>query len=135
MQELTRKPRATVRPRNPLKAWFDVRKRSITSWAFALNRLTGIGLTVYLFLHLVVLSTLLRGEEGWDAFVRLARSPYFLAMDVVLIFGMLFHGLNGIRVALVGMGIGARTQRALLWVLILIGAIVLAVAAIRVFTI
>jgi succinate dehydrogenase / fumarate reductase cytochrome b subunit len=135
MQELTTKPGASVRPRNPLKAWFDVRKRSVSSWAFALNRLTGLGLTLYLFLHLIVLSTLLRGEAGWDAFIRLARSPYFLAMDVVLIFGMLFHGLNGIRVTLVGMGISARTQRTLLWVLILICAIVLAAAAIRVYTI
>jgi len=135
MQELTTKPGTTTRPRNPLKAWFDVRKRSVSSWAFALNRLTGLGLTLYLFLHLIVLSTLLRGEAGWDAFVRLARSPYFLAMDVVLLFGMLFHGLNGIRVALVGIGIGARTQRTLLWVLILVCVIVLAVAAIRVYTI
>ena len=135
MQELTTKPGASVRPRNPLKAWFDVRKRSVSSWAFALNRLTGLGLTLYLFLHLIVLSTLLRGEAGWDAFIRLARSPYFLAMDVVLIFGMLFHGLNGIRVTLVGMGISARAQRTLLWVLILICVIVLAAAAIRVYTI
>ena len=64
MQELTTKPGASVRPRNPLKAWFDVRKRSVSSWAFALNRLTGLGLTLYLFLHLIVLSTLLRGEAG-----------------------------------------------------------------------
>lgn len=135
MQEATTQTSSSVRSRNPLKAWFDVRKRAVGSWAFALNRLTGIGLTVYLFLHLAVLTTLLRGEDGWDAFIQLARSPFFLSLDVVLIFGILFHGLNGIRVALVGMGLGARAQRTLFWVLMVIGAVLLAVAGILVFTI
>src|SRR5438552_1322174 len=38
--------------------WFDVRHRKLGMWAYALNRISGIGLVVYLYLHLVVLSTL-----------------------------------------------------------------------------
>lgn len=133
MQEI-RTTQDQVRPKRPLLAWFDVRKRNVGSWAFALNRLTGIGLTVYLFLHLVVLSTLLQGEAGWDQFLAIAKSPWFLALDVVLIFGILFHGLNGVRVALVGMGIGARNHRQLFWVLMAIGMVLLVVSAWLVFT-
>jgi succinate dehydrogenase / fumarate reductase cytochrome b subunit len=124
-----------VRPRNPIKAWFDVRKRNAGSWAFALNRLTGIGLTVYLLLHLIVLSLLLRGEDGWDSFLALARSPWFLALDVILIFGLLYHGLNGIRVALVGMGIAHERQSGLFWAVVVIVLIAVAVSAWRVYTI
>ncbi len=127
--------RNDVRPRRPLRAWFDVRRRHMGSWAFAINRLTGLGLAAYLFLHLAVLSTLLQGEAGWDRFLQLARSPFFLLLDVVLIFGILFHGLNGIRVALVGMGVGARQHRALFWVLMAIGFVLLAYSAWKVFTI
>ena len=76
-----------ARPKSPLRAWFDVRGRSVGTLGFALNRLTAIGLTIYLFLHLAVLSLLLRGPEGWDSFVRIARSPLFLTLDVVLLFG------------------------------------------------
>ncbi|MEJ2747247.1 MAG: succinate dehydrogenase, cytochrome b556 subunit [Anaerolineae bacterium] len=124
-----------VRGKRPLRAWFDVRKKQLGSWAFAINRLTGLGLVLYLFLHLIVLSTLLQGEAGWDSFVKLARSPLFLLLDVILIFGILFHGLNGIRVALVGMGVGARNHRQLFWVLMVIGFILLAISAWMVFTI
>lgn len=124
-----------VRGKRPLRAWFDVRKKQVGSWAFALNRLTGLGLVLYLILHLVVLSILMQGEAGWDAFIKLARSPLFLALDVLLIFGILFHGLNGIRVALVGMGMGARNHRQLFWVLMVIGFILLAISAWVVFTI
>ena len=134
MQEY-RTTRDGVRGERPLQAWFDVRKRNLGSWAFAINRLTGMGLIVYLVLHLIVLSTLLQGEQGWDKFLEIARSPFFLAFDIVLIFGILFHGLNGIRVALIGMGIGAKNHRSLFWVLMFIGAVLLVVSAWKVFTI
>ncbi|MBN1120720.1 MAG: succinate dehydrogenase, cytochrome b556 subunit [Anaerolineae bacterium] len=125
----------TVRPKRPLLAWFDVRSRKLGSWAFALNRLTGLGLVLYLFLHLVILSLLLRGEAGWDAFIKLARSPLFLLMDAVLIFGIIYHGLNGIRVGMVGLGYGVRAQRGLFWTLMVIGAALLVASIWLVFTI
>ena len=124
----------SVRPKRPLRAWFDIRARRVGSWAFALNRLTGLGLTLYLFLHLIILSLLLQGEEGWNEFLKVAKSPLFLALDVVLIFGILFHGLNGIRVGLVGLGVGARNHRTLFWILMVIGLVLLAVSAWMVFT-
>ncbi|MGD2050581.1 MAG: succinate dehydrogenase, cytochrome b556 subunit [Chloroflexota bacterium] len=124
----------TVRPKRPLKSWFDVRTRRMGTWAFALNRLTGIGLSLYLIVHLGVLSLLLQGEEGWNAFIDLARSPFFLTLDVILLFGFLFHGLNGVRVALVGMGIGVDNQRTLFWVLMVVGLVLLLIGAGLIYT-
>ncbi len=123
-----------VRSKRPLKSWFDVRRRRLGSWAFALNRLTGIGLTLYLLIHLGLLSLLLQGEEAWDDFIALARSPFFLTLDVFLLFGILFHGLNGIRLVLVGIGVGIRNQRSMFWVLMVIGFVLLASGAILIFT-
>jgi succinate dehydrogenase / fumarate reductase cytochrome b subunit len=82
--------------------------------AFIVNRLTGLGLVAYLYLHLVVLSMLVRGPDAWDDFVDIALSPPFLALDVVLLAGMLIHAFNGIRVVLVGLGLVVRRQEALL---------------------
>jgi succinate dehydrogenase / fumarate reductase, cytochrome b subunit len=113
--------------------WFDVRRRKLGMWAYALNRITGIGLVVYLYLHLVILSLLTRGPGGWNAFVSLARSPYFLAFDVVLLAGVLIHGLNGIRIALTGLNIGVRAQKALFGILMLVAAVALGVAALKIF--
>ena len=115
-------------------AWFDVGGRKAGMWAFALNRLSGLGLTLYLLLHLAVLALLALGEEQWDAFIALAKSPLVLALDVVLIFGILYHGLNGIRLALVGLGVVGRSQKALFWGLMVLGTAVLAVSAWLVFT-
>jgi succinate dehydrogenase / fumarate reductase, cytochrome b subunit len=113
--------------------WLDVRNRKLGMWAYALNRITGIGLVIYLYMHLFVLSLLLRGQTAWDSFVALARSPYFLALDVILLAGILIHGLNGLRIALTGFGIGVGAQRALFTMLMVISAIALWVAALKIF--
>jgi len=93
--------------------WGDVRHRRLGIWAYALNRITGIGLVVYLYLHLAVLSILAGGPGSWDPFIALARSPAFLVLDVILIAGWLIHGLNGVRVTLTGMGVGLRSHKAM----------------------
>lgn len=123
-----------ARPKSSLRAWFDVRGRSVTTLAFALNRLTGVGLTVYLFLHMAVLSQLLRGPEGWDSFIRIARSPLFLTLDVILLFGVVYHMFNGIRVALVGMGVANKQQKGLFYGLTGIALILFIVGAILIYT-
>lgn len=119
---------------NPLIAWFDVRRKSFTSWAFAINRLTGIGLTVYLYLHLIVLNTLRQGESGWNDFLEIAKSTPFLLLDVILLFGVLYHSLNGIRVGMVGSGIGVKRQSVLLWSLLGICLILFVVGSVLILT-
>jgi succinate dehydrogenase / fumarate reductase cytochrome b subunit len=113
--------------------WFDPRGRTIGSWAFAVNRITGLGLVFYLYLHLAVLSMLLAGASRWDDFLQIATKTAFLGLDVLLLFGLLFHGLNGIRVALVGTGVVPNRQLALFWAFTVIGTIALLGGAIHIF--
>jgi succinate dehydrogenase / fumarate reductase, cytochrome b subunit len=113
--------------------WFDLRRRKLGMWAYVLNRLTGIGLVVYLYLHLGVLTLLARGQSSWDSFVSLARSPYYLALDVLLLAGILIHGLNGLRVALTGFDIGVRAQKTLFGIVMLVAAVALVAAALKIF--
>jgi succinate dehydrogenase / fumarate reductase, cytochrome b subunit len=112
--------------------WFDPRGRAIGSWAFSANRITGLGLVFYLYLHLGVLSMLLVGESMWNDFVELATNTVFLLLDVLLLFGILFHGLNGVRVALVGTGVVPDRQKALFWAFTVIGTLTLAYGAIHI---
>ena len=112
--------------------WFDPRGRAIGSWAFSANRITGLGLVFYLYLHLGVLTMLLAGESAWNDFVELATNTVFLLLDVLLLFGLLFHGLNGVRVALVGTGVVPDRQKALFWAFTVIGTVTLAYGALHI---
>lgn len=106
--------------------WLDPRARTLGHVAFLANRITGLGLVFYLYLHLAVLSTLLRGPQAWSDFLRLATTTVFLLLDVLLLFGILYHGLNGIRVALVGTGWIPDRHKALWFAGGVIGTILLA---------
>jgi succinate dehydrogenase / fumarate reductase, cytochrome b subunit len=91
--------------------WFEPHLRPAGWLAFMLQRLSGIGLIAYLYLHLIFLNQLRHGAPAWDGFVRLMRSPAVLFLDSILLFGILIHGLNGLRLTLIGLGIGLRRQR------------------------
>jgi succinate dehydrogenase / fumarate reductase cytochrome b subunit len=127
-----RTPTTTGDARRPAR-WLDARGRHLGTWAFVANRLTGLGLVAYLYLHLIVLSTLLRGPGAWDGLVELFRRPLFLAFDVLLVLGLAFHGLNGLRVALVGSGLLVGRHKALLVAAVLLVGLVGLVAAVRTF--
>ena len=93
--------------------WFDPRGRDAGSWAFILNRLTGLGLTFYLGLHLVVLNKLAQGPQAYDEFIAFSQSLLIKIGEVILIAAVLFHGLNGLRLTLHAFGIGIRRQKQL----------------------
>ena len=133
---------ATVERRGPVRhkgggpgvaGWVDPRSRGVGGRAFALHRLTGLALVVYLYLHLGVLSMLLIGPSSWDGFLGVVTARGFLALDVLILFALLFHGLNGVRVALVGSGIAVRGQRALFWIAATVGTAALVAGAVHVF--
>lgn len=96
--------------------WLDPRGRGHGGRALALHRATGVVIVCYLYLHLGVLSMLLIGRSAWSSFLGVVTTKSFLALEAVLIAAVLFHGLNGIRVALVGSGIAVSRERAMFWI-------------------
>jgi succinate dehydrogenase / fumarate reductase cytochrome b subunit len=112
--------------------WLDPRGRTLGHVAFVGNRITGLGLVFYLYLHLAVLSLLLRGAEAWNDFLEIATTAVFLLLDVLLLFGLLYHGLNGLRVTLVGTGYVPNRQKALWWGGAVVGTLVLVLGAFRI---
>jgi succinate dehydrogenase / fumarate reductase cytochrome b subunit len=115
--------------------WFDARQRGLGMWAFVLNRVTGILLTLYLLLHFVNISALFLGETAWNRLMDLFRTPPFLVFDVLLLLVLLYHGLNGIRLVLLALNVGVRRQKALFWGLMAFGALFLAYGAVRLFSV
>ena len=106
--------------------WFDPRGRSAGGWGFILNRITGLGLVLYLSMHLIVLFQLTRGAEAYDGFVTMMKNPVFIIGELLVIAAGIMHGINGIRIGLTSFGIGGRHQFAMLLVVAgLSGALIL----------
>ena len=119
--------------RKPLQ-WFNVCGKGVGFWAYVVMRLSALGLVLYLTLHLVILSQLASGPAAWDGFVAMAKSPAFLLLDVVLIIGILAHGLNGLRLSLIGFGIGVPRQKLMLWIGLILTIVFSILSALAIFS-
>ena len=111
-------------------SWFIPVGRQVGGWAFALNRVTAIGLTLYLFLHLYVLGLLARGPGYYDEFLALTENPVIKLGEWAVVAAVFLHGFNGIRILLTSFGVGVTRQRQLFY-----GFMVLAVLVILIFTV
>ena len=117
-----------------IASWFDPRGRKAGTWAFILNRVTAIGLTIYLYLHLIVLGKLAQGPESFNAFVALAKSPLYIFAELLVVAAGLIHGLNGLRVALNSFGIAIPYQKQLFYGLFTLAIIGCVIFGVRMFT-
>ncbi|MGQ9463657.1 MAG: succinate dehydrogenase, cytochrome b556 subunit [Candidatus Fervidibacter sp.] len=67
-------------------------------WAWLLHRLTGVGIFVFLLVHVVDTALIGWGRDLYDTLVRLYHHPVFRVGEILLFGAVLFHGLNGLRV-------------------------------------
>jgi len=96
-------------------SWFNPVGRQAGGWAFILNRITALGLTFYLFLHLVVLGKLAQGPNAYDDFLALAENPLIKLGELAAVAAVILHGLNGVRIILTSFGVGVTRQRQLFY--------------------
>jgi succinate dehydrogenase / fumarate reductase cytochrome b subunit len=114
--------------------WFNPIGRQIGGWAFILNRITALALTFYLFLHLIILSLLAKGPEGYDGFLALVRNPIMIFGELLVVAAGIIHGLNGLRILLTTFGIGVTRQKQLFYGLMSVALIAIVIFGIRMFT-
>lgn len=103
------------------------------SWAWIIHRLTGIGLTVYIIVHIYAVSSLQRGKEAFDTEMKLFSSPFFLFLEWALGALVVYHALNGIRIVLIDLGSGSKYHKPLYYATWTVGIVLLVVMAILIF--
>ena len=108
---------AYIPNREPVGAWSRIMakyKLHPGSWAYILHRISGVGLTTYLFVHIWALSSLTQGRAAFAAEMKTFTTPPFKFLEWALGILVMFHAFNGVRIAIVDFGAGARKQKALL---------------------
>ncbi len=93
------------------------------SWAWILHRITGIGLTAYIYLHIYALTTLTQGEKAFDEEMKLFSTPVFKILEWLLFSLVIFHAFNGVRIVLVDWANGARYHKKILGVVYGLGIV------------
>ena len=65
---------------------------------WGLHRLAGLGILLFLALHIVDIFLLAFGPEVFNELLVIYHHPVARVAEVFLLFGVLFHALNGLRI-------------------------------------
>lgn len=102
--------------------------------AQVMQRITGLLLLVYLFLHVRTIYALKEGPAAFDHAVATFRGPLFKLLEIGLLGIVILHALNGVRITLIDLGAGQSRQRQLFWIgTIGAGAVIFLAGAIPLF--
>ncbi|HLV45359.1 MAG TPA: succinate dehydrogenase, cytochrome b556 subunit [Aggregatilineales bacterium] len=64
------------------------------------HRLAGLGTLLFFTLHVVDTSWVYFWPEGYEHAIALYRHPVFFVGELLLVAAVIYHGVNGLRVAL-----------------------------------
>ncbi|OGS51247.1 MAG: hypothetical protein A3K65_07215 [Euryarchaeota archaeon RBG_16_68_12] len=80
--------------------WALRRPMNLEKIALLVQRVSGVGLLVYLFVHIFVTSSITSGRQVWDGIMATLFNPLAHIGELLVVVGATFHGINGIRVVL-----------------------------------
>lgn len=91
-------------------------------WSFVLHRLTGLGTLLFLAIHIVDTSTVYFFPSLYNHAIEIYRSTPFMIGEIFLVFSVIFHGVNGLRIAVYDLFLTDRwvnptQRRSVLWTL------------------
>jgi succinate dehydrogenase / fumarate reductase cytochrome b subunit len=85
-------------------------------WAWLLHRISGLGVLVFLILHIVDTMLVGFGPALYDhAIETLYRNPFARVGEVVLVAALLYHAANGLRITIIDFWPNAETLQRQLW--------------------
>ena len=70
-------------------------------WSWILHRVTGVGVLLFLFIHILDTMLVGWGPEVYNRVIAIYHYPVFKVGEVGLFAAVLYHSLNGIRIILI----------------------------------
>lgn len=67
-------------------------------WAWFLHRATGLGILLFLLIHVVETAAVVISPEFYDEALVLYKNPLFRFAELLIFFAVLFHAVNGTRI-------------------------------------
>ena len=79
----------------------SVYRGGVGQWSWLVHRVTGVGVLVFLCLHILDTALVVLGPEHYNNIIAIYRIPVFRVMEVGLFAAVLFHALNGVRIMVI----------------------------------
>ncbi len=107
----------------------SVYRGGVGQWSWLLHRVTGVGVLVFLCLHILDTALIVLGPEHYNRIIALYRLPVFRLGEIALFAALLFHALNGLRIILMDFWVDLMAFQRTLFLVQMIGFVLLFVPA------
>jgi succinate dehydrogenase / fumarate reductase cytochrome b subunit len=87
-----------------LMGWLSGGRYGADRYAYALHRVSGLGILAYFIMHIFVTAARVGGPEQWDNTMATFGQPVFKIGEFLVVLAFAFHAINGIRLILVELG-------------------------------
>jgi succinate dehydrogenase / fumarate reductase cytochrome b subunit len=87
-----------------VRGWVGGGRWGLERYLYTLHRVTGLGLLLYLVLHIFVTSTRIYGPAAWRAAMESVEGPAFKVGEYLVFAAFTFHAVNGVRLVLLELG-------------------------------
>lgn len=85
-------------------------------WTWILHRATGLGILLFLIIHVVETATVIYWPQLYEGFLDTYKSAFFRFAEVLIFFSVVYHALNGTRIIVQDFWpLAMRRQRQLAW--------------------
>ncbi|HWU28491.1 MAG TPA: succinate dehydrogenase, cytochrome b556 subunit [Microbacterium sp.] len=96
-------------------------------WSWVLHRITGVAIFFFLLVHVLDTALIRVSPEAYNAVIGTYKIPIMTFGEIVLVAGIVFHAMNGLRIILVDFwSKGAKYQRQMFWIVIGVWAVLMA---------
>ncbi len=87
-----------------LMGWLAGGRWGLERYLYVLHRLTGLGMLLYLCVHVLVTSARAFGRGPWERWMGIFESPLFVIGEFLVFVAFAFHAVNGMRLILIELG-------------------------------
>jgi succinate dehydrogenase / fumarate reductase cytochrome b subunit len=89
-----------------MRGWLFGGRWGPERYLYSLHRITGLGLLLYLAMHVVLTSSRALGQGAWEEAMGRVSGPLFVIGEYLVFVAFAFHAINGLRLALAEIGFG-----------------------------
>jgi succinate dehydrogenase cytochrome b subunit len=73
--------------------------RGLGHFAFLMHRLSWLATIAFLTLHILTMSAVFFAPRLYDALNQMFSNPVIMAAEIIIAYFVVFHGVNGLRIA------------------------------------
>jgi succinate dehydrogenase / fumarate reductase, cytochrome b subunit len=90
-----------IRARKTKSDYGSVYRGHPGQWSWVLHRITGVGIILFLFAHVVDTAVVGWGPEAYNRVVSVYENPFVRILELGLVAMVLYHSFNGVKIMLI----------------------------------